>query len=533
MLAVGASVTCTGSYVTTAGDVTAGRVVNRAVAAGIPIQGTLANARARARITLAAPPSGSITIIKAAVGGNATFNFASAGSGVSGFILTTAGGTARRTFANLPPGRYRFTETNLPRNWELRGLSCSGDTGGRPTTVDVSSRSVNVGLDGGESIVCTFTNRFSDTTHIIETQNVIRRFLSHRITLLANNEPDRARFIRRVPGSLWGDSRPGGFDTGGGPFSLSGYSGELSSQMTFATSLSQVVRAYADADTAADKNKASAAMAMAAKAPPKRTLERPNFDMWIEAHFSQYRARAGNFSDDGGFGLVYMGADYLVTSSVLIGALIQFDWMSESSRTAAITSASGTGWMAGPYLSVRLTPDLFFDSRAAWGTSSNRVNPFGTYEDGFATQRWLANARLTGNWTVDNFRITPSVGFTYIEERQHSYVDTLGLLIPSQTVALGRLSFGPEFAYRHLGADGTLYEPMISITGQWDAVKPDVAFVAGMPVPTDNLFARVQGGIMARWPSGFALRATASYDGIGSSSFNSVGGRLWLNVPFR
>jgi hypothetical protein len=74
---------------------------------------------------------------------------------------------------------------------------------------------------------------------------------------------------------------------------------------------------------------------------------------------------------------------------------------------------------------------------------------------------------------------------------------------------------------------------MISITGQWDAVKPDVAFVAGMPVPTDNLFARVQGGIMARWPSGFALRATASYDGIGSSSFNSVGGRLWLNVPFR
>jgi hypothetical protein len=273
-------------------------------------------------------------------------------------------------------------------------------------------------------------------------------------------------------------------------------------------------------------------MAMATKAPPRRAAERPSFDVWIEAHFSQYRAQAANVGDDGSFGLVYVGADYLVTSSILLGALIQFDWMSENATTATNSSANGNGWMAGPYLSVRLSPNLFFDTRAAWGTSSNRVNPFGTYEDGFATHRWLAHAKLTGNWNVDKIRITPSVGFTYIEENQHSYVDTLGILIPSQTVALGRLSFGPEFAYRYISADGTIYEPHVSITGQWDAVKPDAVLVGGIAVPTDSLFARVQGGIAARWPSGFAVRAAVSYDGLGSDTFSSVGGRLWLNVPF-
>ena len=533
MLSAGASMTCTGSYVTTAADVTAGSVVNRAVAAGIPSQGALANAIARARIRLAAPPSGSITIIKAATGGNATFNFAARGTGVANFSLTTAGGTATRVFSGLTPGRYRFTEISLPRNWRLTGLTCAGDTGGKPTTVDLANRAVTVGLDGGEAIVCTFANGFDDTPHIVDTQNVIRRFLSHRVTLLANNEPDRARFVRRVTGSLWGDPNPRSFNAGNdGPFSFSGYSSELASQMTFATSMSQLVQAYADANEKKGTQDGKTAMAMATKAPPRRQAEQPGFDVWIEAHFSKYRAQAGSFGDEGNFGLFYLGADYLVTPSVLLGALVQFDWLSEASSTTINSSASGTGWMAGPYLSVRLTPHLFFDSRAAWGTSSNRVNPFGTYEDGFATQRWLANARLTGNWTMENFRITPSVGFTYIEEQQRSYTDSLGIVIPSQTVALGRLSFGPEFAYRYMGADGTIYEPMISITGQWDAVKPDVAFVAGMPVPTDNLFARVQGGVMARWPNGFALRAVASYDGIGSSSFNSVGGRLWVNVPF-
>jgi Autotransporter beta-domain len=149
-----------------------------------------------------------------------------------------------------------------------------------------------------------------------------------------------------------------------------------------------------------------------------------------------------------------LSADYLIKSSILIGALIQYNWMSEKSKSLG-SSVEGHGAMAGPYVSARITPNVFFDARAAWGTSDNTVNPYGIYNDKFGTDRWLAHANLTGNWRFGDYRFTPSAGgLTYIEEVQHAYIDRVGVLIPSQTVRLGRLAIGPEIAYRYLAANG-------------------------------------------------------------------------------
>src|SRR5205823_2940967 len=56
-LAAGANMTCTGSYTTTAADVSAGSVVNHATASGTPTSGTLAQATAQATITFQAQPA--------------------------------------------------------------------------------------------------------------------------------------------------------------------------------------------------------------------------------------------------------------------------------------------------------------------------------------------------------------------------------------------------------------------------------------------------------------------------------------------
>ena len=48
------------------------------------------------------------------------------------------------------------------------------------------------------------------------------------------------------------------------------------------------------------------------------------------------------------FGIVYLGADYLVTPSLLVGVLAQFDWMSENGRAQALlpdSSVDGHGAM--------------------------------------------------------------------------------------------------------------------------------------------------------------------------------------------
>jgi hypothetical protein len=187
--------------------------------------------------------------------------------------------------------------------------------------------------------------------------------------------------------------------------------------------------------------------------------------------------------------------------------------------------------MVGPYVSTRLTPNLYFDTRFAWGVSDNRVNPFGLYEDRFATDRWLAHSKLTGNWWWGSFRVTPSAGVTFVQERQHGYTDSLGVLIPGQTVSLGRFTAGPELAYRIVGATGIIYEPHVQVTGSWDFIKPAPTTIGNFIVTNDDLRAQVQGGVMARWPNGYALRVVGQYDGIGSSNFRNYGGQFWLNVP--
>jgi outer membrane autotransporter protein len=294
--------------------------------------------------------------------------------------------------------------------------------------------------------------------------------------------------------------------------------------------MSRIAAAHEEAAAKSDLE-THTAYALPVKAAAKPLKPVSALDVWVEAHFSQFKADDRGIGNNGNFGITYLGADYLVTSSVLVGALVQFDWMTEKSKTL-LSNVQGNGVMAGPYASVRLTPNLFFDARAAWGTSDNKVDPFGLYQDKFTTSRWLAHANLTGNWQFGNYRVTPSAGLTYVEETQRSYTDTLGVLIPEQTVALGRFSVGPEIAYRYLAPSGVTYEPHVSVKGVWDFKRPDATSVDGLIVTGNTLSASVETGLLARAPSGWSFRGAVSYDGLGGNNLHAVTGKLWLNIPF-
>ena len=134
----------------TASDCVATPVVDDfAVAAGVgaaAAPSVLVNLASGADVTctFTNTKQGTVTVIKNAVGGNATFPFTGT---LGGFNLTTTGGTAQTTFNNLPPGNYSISETNVPAGWVLTGVVCSD--GSTPDTIQVSA---------GETVTCTFTN---------------------------------------------------------------------------------------------------------------------------------------------------------------------------------------------------------------------------------------------------------------------------------------------------------------------------------------------------------------------------------------
>ena len=100
--------------------------------------------------------------------GSATFSFAGTGTGVPATttVLTNAG-TGSQTIADLAAGQtYTWTE-NAVAGWKLVSIQCTAQNGAAPqstVTTDLTTGQLRVALVSAEELVCTFTNRQTDST---------------------------------------------------------------------------------------------------------------------------------------------------------------------------------------------------------------------------------------------------------------------------------------------------------------------------------------------------------------------------------
>lgn len=101
---------------------------------------------------------GTIVINKATVGGDATFDYTTSGTGglPATFQITTSSGSGSQTFNNIVPGSHTVTEGAPPANWVFTSLACTDPDGG--TTI--ASQTANIDLDPGETVTCTYTNTY-------------------------------------------------------------------------------------------------------------------------------------------------------------------------------------------------------------------------------------------------------------------------------------------------------------------------------------------------------------------------------------
>lgn len=423
---------------------------------------------------------GTVVIRQTASGSDGTFAFTSPTAGLN-LSLATSGGQAQSVPIQLPAGVYSVTAQETD-GFALVAITCSD-----PDSLgNVEARTASITLAAGEAVTCTFASLNSAE----QTTQMIGALLEARGGIIMSHQTDMQRRIDRLNGvapsmgnpvSMLSSYLPGMID--GGALSMS-------------TSLAQIDR-------------------LAGNEQPSR------FDVWFDATYGRFDTSG----EDGRFAIAALGADYLINRNLLVGAFLQVDHLRQSPALDG-SFVRGTGWLAGPYATSRLSEHLFLDLVAAAGTSGNDISPFGTYVDGFDTFRWLASARLTGHWTHGAWTFTPQAGFSWFSEQSRAYIDSLGVAVPTLDVGIGQFAFGPGIAYRHMLEGGTVIEPNLRLEAVSEFRRSDAS------ENTTDFYGRINAGTDVRLPAGAAVGLSLNYSGIGGDT-KSYGARLRVSVPLQ
>ncbi|MEO1305242.1 MAG: Ig-like domain-containing protein, partial [Pseudomonadota bacterium] len=350
------------------------------------------------------------------------------------------------------------------------------------------------------------------------TSRIVNNFMVRRADQITSNDPDLSRRLDRLSG---GSEQAGSF-SGQGDFSRN-------NQFNFATSLSQVA-AWQNRDQRAQAAFDAGELGVFGAKPMARTHGSMAADVWMSGTY----ARIENETATSTLGLFHVGVDYLVTEDLVLGVMGQVDFTEEADETSNF-SASGLGWMIGPYFVTELQDALVWDGRVAWGKSDNDLRPFDTYKDEFETDRWLVSSKVTGGMTFADFDLRPQLGLIYFEERQNVFTDSNGLVVPEHEVSLGRLTFSPNFSRSFTTPTEDTLTTNWTVTGIWDFDTADLINIDSGLIATRNtdLRARTEFGLALRMQNGIAFGADGFYDGIGVEDYQAYGGTISLSIPLQ
>jgi outer membrane autotransporter protein len=219
---------------------------------------------------------------------------------------------------------------------------------------------------------------------------------------------------------------------------------------------------------------------------------------------------------------------------VNLGIMGEIDWMSEDGDDEG--RVDGTGWMIGPYLSAEISDGLFLDMRAMRGQTDNSIRQeiLGIdYSGDFTTDRWLAEATLTGNYDLNPVTVTPDIRFLYIREDQEDYTVSCvckTVSVDGQTVELSQLSGGLRIS-RMIETDGMMFRPYAAGRLFWNIDNPGELTVDGEYVSTDDVRGAVTLGLDAGSDAmQFGIEGT--YDGLFGDGDHAIGGRVSFGYRF-
>ncbi|WP_421789861.1 Ig-like domain-containing protein [Hyphobacterium sp.] len=481
------------------GTITVSSTAPAATIATIPVQVTVA------------PRFGTIQIVATTPGGlqgDNTFTYASADADLGGLSLTTSGGTASSASFRKTFGTYDITQS-LPVGWELDSLTCAGDTDGG-SVINATTGRADIDLDANETIVCTFVNSRDDAAVRLATSRAINNYLVRRGDRILSAQPDIASRLRAR-----NEMRPGNF-------TADASRGEIRVAMN--GSLSGLI---------------NHAQSNRAQMPGDAAQQASRFDAWFAADYSSLSDDRAGDSAESEFGILQFGFDFALDDQTVLGVMIQRDWMDETQETIATAAGGiapaqidGAGWMAGPYLAHQMDNGVIVDVLALFGQSDNDINPLGFYTDSFETNRYLLRANISGEWVDGPWRVRPSASISHFEETQETYTDSLGIVIPEQSVSIGRFTAGPEVAYRTELEQGGYWEVHGQLNANFDYNPASLMDQNGRVFDTGQFRADAALGVRSQFNGGAVASFEVNLSGFGEDDFEATGARFEIRVPF-
>lgn len=268
------------------------------------------------------------------------------------------------------------------------------------------------------------------------------------------------------------------------------------------------------------------------------TAQPQKWDLWMKGRYSDFEN--GGSSSDGYAAVLNLGVDYEVSKNILVGVMAGYDWGTQSSSTLN-TSTDISGFVIGPYASVRLTDELSLYGRAVWGQADytfeqaaiNGKISQAAIMGKTSSDRFMLNASLKGTyWTNFPIRLTPDISLQYIVEDLDGHTDSNNNSVAGTKVELGQLRFGGEIGKRVTLKNGLLFDPFVSIHAVWN-FKDEGTLNFGSNLTTDNSDLRAQVGL------GFSLQTSENshlnlaiqYEGLGTSDFSALSGTARFVIP--
>ena len=244
------------------------------------------------------------------------------------------------------------------------------------------------------------------------------------------------------------------------------------------------------------------------------------FDIWLEAWMDQVRTN----DSQGRFSTTHLGADYVFNSDILVGLSVQRDWISFSGKST-VNTTKAVGWMMTPYLTTKLTDNLYADVGIGWGKGQNKTSPFGTYTDSFNSERWLASMAMVGDFNVNQIKIKPTARLSYFKESTAAYKDTFNVTIPSFEVKTGSFVFGPKISTHFVSNNETKYSPFITLNGVWQFSNNNAGLTQNASSNFSNKEAHVniETGVDLHFKNDSHLNGSINYNGIGNDNYKSWG----------